>query len=97
MFLVRSIFWLAVAYMVIKPGADINGTAAHLSGQAMAAGQQIVAEHVEQIQCGTLQCIGGKAIVSAALTPSPSIGTPMHVLPTSQSVPLPRRRPDWAG
>lgn len=95
MFLVRSVFWLVVAYMVIKPGVDF-ADAAGLSGQAMAAGQQMVAEQVANIECDSLQCVGGKAVLSAALTTSPLAGTPMHV-PPAQPVPLPRPRPGLAG
>jgi len=107
MFIFRSIFWLTVAYLVIKPGLDINDAATSLSTHAIAAGQQIVAEQVEQIQCDSLPCVGGKAVLSAALNAapqvtsaqisSPQVGLPMHEQPTSSTVPYPRPRPDWAG
>jgi hypothetical protein len=96
MFLVRSVFWLTVAYMVIRPGVDFNDAASALSSQAMAAGQQVIAEQVANIECDSFQCAGGKAAL-AALTTSPSVGSPMHSMPTSDPVPLPRPRPDRAG
>ena len=92
----RSVFWLTVAYMVIKPGADLPDAGA-LSAQAMAAGSQVVAEQISNIECDTLQCIGGKAVVAAVLQSSPSVGLPMHEMPTINPVPYPRPRPDWAG
>ncbi|WP_046137911.1 hypothetical protein [Devosia epidermidihirudinis] len=94
MFLVvRSIFWLTVAFMVIKPGFDFS-TAAN---QTMAAGSQVVAQQIQSIECDTLQCVGGKAVISAALSSSPSVGSPMHESPAISPVPFPRPRPDWAG
>ena len=96
MFLVaRSVFWLTVAYMVIKPGVDFADAQA-MSAQAMAAGQQVIAEQIQAIECDSFQCVGGKAIAAAALQSSPSVG-PMHELPTIGPAPMPRPRPDRAG
>lgn len=93
---VRSVFWLTVAYMVIKPGVDFPDTQA-LTAQAMAAGQQVVAQQIDAIECSSFQCAGGKAVIAAALQTSPSVGKPMHESPTIRSAPIPRPRPDWAG
>lgn len=89
----RSVFWLTLAYMVIKPGVDLPDPAA-LSAQALAAGTQVVAQQVGNIECDTLQCVGGKAVLAAALQNSPSVGEAMHVMPTINPVPYPRPRPD---
>lgn len=97
MLLVRSIFWLTLAYIVIKPGVDLANTASTLSSQAVSAGTRVVAEQVENIECETLQCLGGKAVLSAAMQSSPAIGTPMHETPIASPVPFPRPRPDRAG
>jgi len=91
MFLVRSIFWLVVAYMIIKPGVDFAGAAA-MSNQAMTAGQQMVADQVAGIDCDTLQCIGGKAVLSAALKPSPAT-MPIPAPAPQPAIPIPRPRP----
>lgn len=93
---VRSVFWLGLAYMVIRPGVDLPDAGA-LSARAMAAGTQVVAEQVSNIECDSLQCVGGKAVIAAALQSSPSVGLPMHETPTVSPVPYPRPRPDWAG
>ena len=93
---VRSVFWLVVAYMVIRPGVDLPDTAA-ISAQAMAAGTRVVAEQVGNIECDSLQCVGGKAVIAAALQSSPSVGLPVHETLTTSPVPFPRPRPDWAG
>lgn len=93
---VRSVFWLTVAYMVIKPGVDLPDASA-LSAQAMAAGSRVVAEQIQNIECDSFECIGGKAIAAAALQSSPSVGIPMHEQPAISSAPFPRPRPHWAG
>lgn len=98
MFLFRSIFWLTIAYVVIKPGVDFHDAATSLSGQAMAASQQIVAEQVHAIECDTIQCIGGKAVLAAVLPSIPSAGAPpMHDEPVAIVVPYPMPRLDRAG
>jgi len=93
---VRSLFWLTVAYMVIKPGVPLPDPA-ELSAQAMAAGSRVVAEQIANIPCDTLACTGGKVLVATTLSSSPQAGDPMHVDPASVSVPLPRVRPNAAG
>ncbi|MBN9335570.1 hypothetical protein [Devosia sp.] len=97
MFLLRSAFWLTVAFVVIRPDADIGASAESVANQALAHGSQFVAQQIEGIECDSLQCIGGKAIVAAALPTIPPSGTPMHVAPQDNPVPYPRPRPDWAG
>ena len=99
MFLLRSAFWLTLAFLVIRPGigADMSDQAATLSREAMARGSQFVAEQIQAIDCSEIQCVGGKALAAAALQASPHVGTPMHVSPAQSKVPLPRPRPDHAG
>lgn len=99
--IVRSIFWLTVAYMVIRPGTEMPDANA-LSQQAMAAGSRVIAEQIQTIECDSLQCIGGKAIATHTLSsiasqPSPTVGLPMHETPTTRLAPVPRMRPAWAG
>lgn len=93
---VRSIFWLTAAYLVIKPGVGLPDGSA-VAAQAMASGKQAVAEQVALVQCSSFECIGGKALATAVLQSSPSVGLPMHETPTSRAVPVPRPRPDRAG
>ncbi|OYW99491.1 MAG: hypothetical protein B7Z15_21065 [Rhizobiales bacterium 32-66-8] len=94
--IVRSVFWLGLAYMVIRPGVDLPDAGA-LSAQAVATGKRVVAEQVGNIECDSLQCVGGKAVIAASLQSSPPVGLPMHEMPTTSPVPFPRPRPDWAG
>lgn len=89
MLLVRSVFWLTVAYMVIKPGVELPDAAA-LSAQAVTAGTRVVAEQIQSIPCDSLQCIGGKAVLSA------TIAKPAPTIPSAALFPLPRPRPGAA-
>lgn len=96
MFILRSAFWLTLAFVVMAPGAiDLGTTAETLSARAMAAGQQLIVGQIVANECGSVQCLGGKAI-AAALNSSPSVGSTMQDSPIDP-VPLPRPRPDWMG
>lgn len=97
MFLLRSAFWLTLAFVVIRPGVDVGDAATTLSSEAMARGSQFVAQQIESIECDSFQCHGGKALATAALQSAQYAGDPMHLLPTPDSVPLPRPRPDRLG
>jgi hypothetical protein len=98
MFLVRSAFWLTVAFLVIGPkDVDLGRAAGDLSSQAMAAGQQMIAQKVLETECSTLECMGGKAVIAAAL-PSSNPSADSSMQDSSQNpVPFPRPRPDRMG
>jgi hypothetical protein len=99
MFLLRSAFWLGLAFMVMMPhGTDLGASAGALSAQAMAAGEKLIVEQIGQTSCTTLKCAGSQAMIAALIASPPSTGTPMHVSPVSiDPAPLPRPRPDRAG
>ena len=97
MFLLRSAFWLTLAFVIIRPDVDVRSSAMSLQTDAMARGSQFVSQQIEAIDCDSFQCIGGKALASAALKSTLPAGTPMHVLPALDTVPLPRPRPDDLG
>ena len=97
MFLLRSIFWLTVAFVVIAPkDVDLGAAATDLSAQAMAAGQQFIVGRILEQDCKTIECVGGKAVIAAATTEVPSSDAPMQDSSFSP-VPFPRPRPDWMG
>lgn len=97
MFLVRSAFWLTVAFVAIGPkDVDVGAAAGQLSGHAIAAGQQFVTSQILAAECQTIECLGGQAIVRAAQPINPSDDISMQ--DSSQSpVPLPRPRPERMG
>ncbi|PXA90415.1 hypothetical protein DMC47_27560, partial [Nostoc sp. 3335mG] len=70
MFLLRSAFWLSAAFLVIRPGVDVRQSAEAAATEALAHGSQFVAEQIQAIECDSLQCIGGKAVIAAALPPT---------------------------
>jgi hypothetical protein len=91
------VFWLVVAFLVIRPGIDLNAAAGSLTHQAVAAGQQVIGEQLDKTQCDTLQCAGGKALLAAALiSPTGSAAAPRQAV-AEQPIPFPRPRPDWLG
>lgn len=97
-FIIRSAFWLIVAFLVIRPGFDINAAAGTLTDKAMQAGQQAIATQIEKTECDTLQCAGGKALLAAALAnPAATSVTPVHEIATPSPAPVPQPRPAWLG
>jgi hypothetical protein len=97
MFIVRSAFWLGVAFLVMAPkGTDFGAAATDLSQQAMAAGQQVIVSQILENDCTTIECLGGKAVIATVLTKVPSIDPSMQDSSNSP-VPFPRPRPDWMG
>jgi hypothetical protein len=96
MFLLRSAFWLTVAFLVIHPGVDLKGTASGLASAAMAAGHDLIAQQIADAECIDLQCTGAKAAISVAFSSIPSADGTMQS-PADGPVPFPRPRPDWMG
>ena len=91
--ILRSIFWLTVAYLVIKPGIELPDAGA-LASQAMSAGKQAVVEQVSAIQCYSLECIGSRAMATAVLQADTPPRAPPEVQIVVDAVPYPRPRPD---
>ncbi|AKR54715.1 hypothetical protein XM25_02630 [Devosia sp. H5989] len=100
-FILKSAFWLTVAFMVIRPGVDLPAAAGAVTSQALAAGQSAIVQQIDKTECDTLQCVGGKALLSAAVTsaalPAPAPVTPMQISTTEATAPVPRPRPAWLG
>lgn len=97
MFILRSAFWLTVAFFMMAPqSVDLGAAAQDFSSQAVTAGQGLIVSQVLAKDCNTVQCLGGKALVAAAITSSPSVDNAMQDS-SMPPVPLPRPRPDWMG
>jgi hypothetical protein len=95
--ILRSVFWLSVAFIAIAPkNVDYGAAASGLSIQAMAAGQQLIAEQILNSDCSSIECLGGKAVLATVLTSVPSVDSSMQDS-SSSPVPFPRPRPDWMG
>lgn len=97
MFILRSAFWLTVAFFLMAPKTvDLGAAAGNFSSQAMAAGQRLIVGQILADTCDTVQCLGGKALISAVITSSPSIDATMQDSSIAPA-PIPRPRPDWMG
>lgn len=97
MFLLRSAFWLTVAFIVIAPkDVDLGQKAQDISAQAVSAGQQLIVSQILASDCSSIECVGGKAVMAAVVSKLPSVETPMQNTSITP-VPFPRPRPDWMG
>ncbi len=96
MFLLRSAFWLTVAFVAIRPGIDVDAAARAMSAKAADVGQQIITEQILAAECIDLQCRLGKVTQAVLAASTPSAGSPMQE-PVKGPVPFPRPRPDWMG
>lgn len=97
MFLLRSAFWLTVAFIVIAPkNVDLGQKAQDISAQAVSAGQQLIVSQILASDCSSIECVGGKAVMAAVVSKLPSVETPMQNTSITP-VPFPRPRPDWMG
>lgn len=96
MFLVRSAFWLGLAFIVMRPDFDVGSAVESAQAGAMEAGKAVIAEQLLEPHCDTIECAGRNALLASALSSSLSIDPPMQDSSISL-VPLPRPRPDWMG
>jgi hypothetical protein len=94
--LLRSAFWLSLAFVVLAPrdadiGREIGAMTDSLRAQAVAAGQQMIVETL-------LPTRTPAAVIkpAAAIARLPSLDSPMQGA-SSQPAPIPRPRPAWMG
>jgi len=106
MALIRSAFWLSVAFAVVGPqvGADrsVDGMARDMAANSAAAGRQFISAQLDRVECQTLECHSGKAVVGAGLGMMPSAPEGRNTMPSShsdpgESIPVPAPRPAWMG
>jgi hypothetical protein len=96
MFILRSAFWLTLAYLAIGPkDVDLGAAAQGLSAEAVAAGQHFIVAEIMKTECTSIECVGGKAMLAAALPAVPSVEAPARA--SIEPVPFPRPRPAWMG
>lgn len=99
MFLLRSAFWLTLAFLIIRPGVDIGASADALTRQAVASGQKLVIEQIIQNECISVECVGGKAVLAMATLRPSAPAQAARPMPGEfdDTAPIPRPRPDWLG
>jgi len=82
MFLIKSTFWLGLAFVIIQPTKiDFHSSKDALNNIAIETTKNIVASHVNSIECETIQCTGTKALILASNT----IRTPNQALPMQEA------------
>ncbi|VAW17726.1 hypothetical protein MNBD_ALPHA12-225 [hydrothermal vent metagenome] len=104
MLLLRSIFWLTAAYLIIGPNVTIPESMNQLSNQTLQGAKQVVAGQLDNINCTSLQCSGAKAVIAASLSAksnpragnnAPNNGNPAPkpiYEQTDSTIPIPRPR-----
>ncbi len=106
--ILRSVFWLGVAFLVVRPGMDTPVSFEATGAAMVSAGRQVIAEQIAATPCFDIQCAGLKAVGLTVLSPAPapilvpssaipSAGLPMQDAPASGLAPVPRPRPAWMG
>jgi hypothetical protein len=102
MFLVRSAFWLTVAFLTIHPqNVDVGAAATALSNQAVDAGKRVVVAQMLGTNCPALSCAlpqgrTAQAPVTVPM-PAPAVATTAKFTPSASPAPYPRPRPRWLG
>jgi hypothetical protein len=97
MFLVRSAFWLTVAFLTIHPQTlDVGAAATALSNQAVDAGKRVVVAEVLGADCTGLRCAlpAAPAVVPARIA-APAVAATARLSPSQSPAPYPRPRPRW--
>lgn len=99
MFLLRSAFWLGLAFMIIQPAsvALTADSAGALGEQAVSAGKQVIAQKVAEARCDTLECVGGKAAIAAVLASSKTYTIQSEPQLMPEAIPFPHPRLDRKG
>jgi hypothetical protein len=100
MFLVRSAFWLTVAFMTIHPqSVDVGAAATTLSNQALDAGKSIVVAQVTGAECAPLRCAASDSSAAMPQVAAPPFQVDLDVRnsPSPGPAPYPRPRPSWMG
>lgn len=95
MFIVRSAFWLGLAFVVLQPQDwNVGANAQALTDQAIQAGQGAITSQVSSYECKNIECAGSKALflASGLSQHSPQASSPMQGSPSLSHPPAPRPR-----
>lgn len=101
--LIKSIFWLSIAFVAVGPQVNAVESVGTLSQQAVDGSGSLLATQLGQVQCQSIECAGGKAVVAAGLellpqSAAPALSAPIETSSDSAPVaPIPRPRLDRTG
>ena len=82
MFLIKSTFWLGLAFIVIQPqNLDFNAKKNTISNAALNAGQKALISQLNSTSCNSFECSATKAL----LLSNNKITTPKTALPMQEA------------
>ena len=97
----RSIFWLGMAFMLIGPHVDLDGSVSPLSEDTIVMGEKVLGETLNGFACSNLECLGTKAAISVGISQAGNgarqllqsdTHQPPAVLHNAQTAPAPQPR-----
>jgi len=99
MFILRSVFWLGLAMIVLLPREWDWGSEMHDVGrEVLNSGQAALTQQVNSMECTNIECAGGKALLLASgMTDNPLLASPMQDSKAQFQAPVPRPRLRRAG
>ncbi len=65
--LIRSAFWLGMAFMLIGPHVDLKGSVSQISESSIASTEQFLGNALNNAPCSSLECFGTKAVLHVGL------------------------------
>ncbi len=94
MFLIKSIFWLGLAFVVIQPqNLDFNSKKDAINSAAIDLGQKALISQLNSTNCSTLKCSTTKTFLTTSIsTRTPTIALPMQEAQSLSKAPIPLPR-----
>ena len=102
MWLLRSIFWLSLAFMVVAPRGE---TPADLPQRIVSEGARAVGSTLDRMPCADLTCAAGQAAIRGLIasaeagaapkpkTALPALPTPARLAPAAPATNIPVPKP----
>lgn len=68
MFILRSAFWLGVAFLLVKPAhLDLAQSGQSLAAQTISATKSLATAGIDAVPCQSLECAGVKSVAKLSL------------------------------
>ena len=99
MFLIKSTFWLGLAFVVIQPqNFDFNEKKQVISSVALEESKKLLVSQIKTTNCQTLQCSSAKILLLASTNDrTPTNALPMQEAHSQLNAPIPQPRLKRAG
>ncbi len=86
MVIIRSTFWLVVAFMVIGPRVDIPASIADLSRNATQETKSFVEQQTDISTCKSIDCVSTRIVLSAGAQAVSDFVTPLALPLTNNTI-----------